>query len=119
MHKSTAAKQFYDKLKASGYGAIQDINDKKYSGYAARKPLIIFDNSEGNIAVQSVKKITENLNKKGTAELGKATVETLVKESVETYGSVAAAATVVAATTVHYSDPTKQYKKQGGTSKWR
>lgn len=58
MHKSPAAKQFYDKLKAAGYGAIQDVNDMKYSGYAARNPLIIFDNSGGNIAVKSVKRIT-------------------------------------------------------------
>lgn len=111
MHKSSASKQFYDKLKAAGYGAIQDVNDMKYSGYAARNPLIIFDNAKDNISVQSVKRIQEDLSTKGTAELGKAMVEHLLRESADSYGSVAAVAAVAAAATTHYKDPTKRYKK--------
>lgn len=30
---------FYKKLQELGYGAIQDINDKKYSGYNTKKIL--------------------------------------------------------------------------------
>lgn len=33
----------FDTLKNRGYGAIIDVNDKKYSGYNSQKPLIIFD----------------------------------------------------------------------------
>lgn len=113
------AKTFYDKLKAAGYGAIQDVNDMKFSGYAARNPLIVFDNSDGNIAVQSVKKITENLQAKGSVELGKAAGEMLAKEALETYGPVSVAALTGAAAYTHYVDPTKKHKQQGGTSKWR
>lgn len=119
MKDSSASKQFYTKLKVAGYGAIRDINDMKYSGYAARNPLIVFDNSGDNISVQSVKRITEDLRKKGTVELGKATVETMLEESAKTYGSAATVAAVTVAAKTHYADPTKQYKKRGGTSKWR
>lgn len=112
-------KAFYAKLKAAGYGAIQDINDMKFSGYAARNPLIVFDNSSGNIAVQSVKKITEDLSKKGSVELGKAAGETLAKEALETYGPLSVAAITATAAATHYTDPTKKHKKQGGKSKWR
>lgn len=35
--------KFYNALKKAGYGAIIDINDKKYSGYGTSKPLIVFD----------------------------------------------------------------------------
>lgn len=30
---------FYKKLQELGYGAIQDINDKKYSGYNTKNPI--------------------------------------------------------------------------------
>lgn len=112
-------KAFYAKLKAAGYGAIQDINDMKFSGYAAKNPLIVFDNSSGNIGVKSVKKIAEDLGQKGSKELGKAMGETLVKEGLEKYGPLSVVAVTGAAAYTYKSDPTKQVKQQGGTSKWR
>ena len=36
-------KKFYDALKEQGMNAVRDINDKKYSGYNTKDPLIIFD----------------------------------------------------------------------------
>lgn len=42
-------KNFYSQLKKMGYGALQDVNDQDYSGYRARNPLIIFDNSKVNV----------------------------------------------------------------------
>ena len=48
------AQKFYDALKSSGYGAIQDVNDMDYSGYKAKNPLIVFDNAGGNISVKSM-----------------------------------------------------------------
>ena len=36
-------KKFYDALKEQGMNAVQDINDKKYSGYNTKNPLILFD----------------------------------------------------------------------------
>ena len=36
-------KKFYDALKEQGMNAVQDMNDKKYSGYKTKAPLIMFD----------------------------------------------------------------------------
>lgn len=38
-----AGKKFFDALKKQGMSAVQDMNDKKYSGYGSKDPLIIFD----------------------------------------------------------------------------
>lgn len=53
------ANKFYSKLKEKGYDAVQDINDKKYSGYGAKDPLIVF-NKTGKLSVSEVKKMTDN-----------------------------------------------------------
>lgn len=52
-----AAKKFYDKLKSMGYDAVEDINDKKYSGYNAKNPVIVF-NRKDKISLSEVKKMT-------------------------------------------------------------
>ena len=54
---NTAAKKFYDKLKSMGYDAVEDINDKKYSGYNAKNPVIVF-NRKDKISLSEVKKMT-------------------------------------------------------------
>ena len=40
---SSVSKSFYDKLKSKGYDAVQDVNDKKYSGYKSKNPIIGFN----------------------------------------------------------------------------
>lgn len=42
----TSNTMFYNKLKELGYDAITDINDQKYSGYRAKAPTIIFNNTK-------------------------------------------------------------------------
>lgn len=37
------ASKFYDSLRKQGMNAIVDVNDKKYSGYKAKMPIITFD----------------------------------------------------------------------------
>lgn len=106
-----ADKKFYDKLKKAGYGAVQDINDMKFSGYSARNPLIVFDNKDNNIMVKQVRELTDNVNKKGTTELLKATGETMAKEFLETAGPISAAGLTAATVTTYRSDPNKQYRK--------
>jgi len=103
-------KQFYSKLKSAGYGAIQDINDMKFSGYNAKNPLIIFDNSKGNILVKSYNEMTENIGKKGTIESIKTIGESYTKEFLNK-GLPMTAIGLTGATAVTYnSDPNKQYK---------
>lgn len=49
MQKSGLHNEFYNELKKNGYGAILDINDTRYSGYAAigaKNPTIFFDNDK-------------------------------------------------------------------------
>lgn len=102
--------KFYNALKKAGYGAVQDINDMKFSGYAAKNPLIVFDNSNSNIMVQSVSKITENLGKKGNVELGKALGEHSVQKFMTKYGPLSAAALAGKAAVSYVSDPRKEFQ---------
>lgn len=51
-------KKFFDALKAAGYGGIIDINDAKYSGYNATRPVILFGQGT-NINVNSVQKLSK------------------------------------------------------------
>lgn len=103
---STAGTKFYDKLKKAGYGAIQDVNDMKYSGYNARNPLIVFDNAAKNITVESFRKIEEDLTRKKSIELAKATVEQTLKEMA----LPAAALTTVAAVGTYATNDAKKYR---------
>ena len=118
MHDTDASKKFYTKLKSAGYGAIQDVNDMKYSGYHAKNPLIVFDNSKRNIMVQSVSEMKQVSGKRATKELVKATGETLAEDFLKKAGPLSAAALTGTAVVTYASDPNKQYNTQGGTSKW-
>lgn len=100
--------KFYEKLKSMGYGAIQDINDMKYSGYNAKNPLIVFDNSKKSIMVKSVKELTneKEMLKKSVIEAGKGSVENMGKKLMTTpYVPLAAAGT---AATMYVSDNSKR-----------
>jgi hypothetical protein len=54
-----AASKFYSKLKSMGYDAVEDINDKKYSGYKAKHAVIVF-NRKDKISVSDVQKMTND-----------------------------------------------------------
>ena len=47
---------FYGAMKKNGYSALLDLNDKSYSSYHARSPVIVFDTSR--VALQSVTKMS-------------------------------------------------------------
>ena len=102
---------FYKKLKEAGYGAIQDINDMKFSGYNAKNPLIVFDHSNGGINVKSFEKMAGDLNKAGNKELRKAIGEQASKDLIEKYGALTTAGLTASAFGYYNTDPTKQYRK--------
>ena len=102
---------FYDKLKKAGYGAIQDINDMKFSGYNAKNPLIVFDHSNGGINVKSFEKMAGDLNKAANKEALKAVGEQASKDLIEKYGALTTAGLTASAFAYYNADPTKQYKK--------
>lgn len=113
MRKSGADQKFYAKLKEAGYGAIHDINDMKYSGYNAKKPLIVFDNSDNNIMVKSMKEMKGNLQAKGATERMKARGEMKAKSYVEKIAPLSAAALTYTTVKTYASNPAVQsYKNQ-------
>ena len=46
--------KFYSSLKKKGFSGVQDMNDKKYSGYRTKNPTIFFDHSKLNISGKKV-----------------------------------------------------------------
>lgn len=113
MRGKGASEKFYSKLKSAGYGAIQDINDMKYSGYHAKNPLIVFDNSNKNIMVKSVKELTSpDMNKRGTKELLKATGETMAEDFLRKAGPLTAGALTVKTVTTYRSDPNDRFRNK-------
>ena len=80
-----AQKRFYGELKKKGYNALLDYNDKEYSSYHAKRPMIVFD-------VDSVKlrSVTETNPKVVDKLYRKYNTERVVKEAYhETIGLVA------------------------------
>lgn len=113
MRDSGADKKFYAKLKEAGYGAIHDINDMKYSGYNARKPLIVFDNSKNNILVKSMEEMKGDLQGKALNERLKVQAEIKAKSYLERTGTLSAAALTAATVKTYASNPAVQnYKNQ-------
>lgn len=104
--------KFYNKLKKLGYGAIQDVNDMKYSGYGAKNPLIIFDNANNkNVLVKSFSELSRVSEKDATVEQIKGLGKTFSDEYLIKYGSVGAAGLTLTAANTYYSDPTTEYKQ--------
>ena len=102
-------KKFFDALKKEGYGAIGDVNDKYYSGYNAKNPLIFFGNNEsGNImtkTVSEVSKSVDDLVKPANRETIKAAIEGQLKQTLPARIGVAGAALTGAAIYEHNSKP--------------
>lgn len=65
-----AQNRFYSELKKKGYNALLDYNDKEYSSYHAKRPMIIFDTD--SVKLQSVAeanpKIVDKLYKRYNTE---------------------------------------------------
>ena len=65
-----AQNRFYSELKKKGYNALLDYNDKEYSSYHAKRPMIVFDTD--SVKLQSVSetnpKVINKLYKKYNAE---------------------------------------------------
>ena len=76
---SALAKKFYDRMKSQGYDAIMDVNDKKYSGYRSKAPVIVFNNDK-KVSISSVKKLTDA---ELAGDFGKAYLHALAPKVVE------------------------------------
>lgn len=104
--------KFYSAMKKAGYGAIRDVNDKEYSGYFAKNPLIIFDTDK--IDVEGFTKLgSDHINSMFTKEQGKVAAHALANE----FGPIGAvfATSMGAMKLVKRSNETKfveNYRKQ-------
>ena len=72
-----AQNRFYSELKKKGYNALLDYNDKEYSSYHAKRPMIVFDTD--SVRLQSVTetnpKVVDRLYRKyNTERIAKETV---------------------------------------------
>lgn len=107
-------KTFYNKLKSSGYTAIQDVNDMKFTGLKAKNPLIIFGETK-NIMVKSVKRMDGGeLGVAAVKETAKAQGEAFVEEFMKTIVPMSAFLTTSAAVRTYaddYDNSVKKYKE--------
>lgn len=86
---TAASKKFYDKLKSMGYDAIMDINDQKYSGYSAKKPVIVFNKADKISISKAVQMSPEQVASNFNREFGKMSAKT-VAEVLSIYGGIGA-----------------------------
>lgn len=76
-----AQNRFYNELKKKGYNALLDYNDKEYSSYHAKRPMIVFDVE--SVKLQSVTatnpKVVDRLYRKyNTERIAKETIASTV-----------------------------------------
>ena len=65
-----AQNRFYGELKKKGYNALLDYNDKEYSSYHAKRPMIVFDTDSVRLqsVVETNPKVVDKLYKKYHSE---------------------------------------------------
>lgn len=74
--------KFYRKLTAKGYNAIMDVNDRKYSGYNAKSPMIAF-NAKNMVDVKSARQLSsDEVARTAGKEMTKLGVRSLAKTTV-------------------------------------
>ena len=77
--QSSLGEKLYSKLTKAGYDAIIDVNDKKYSGYMSKSPLIVFNGAE-KVMKKSVREVSrEEIWKHVPAEFAKVKIPTYIK----------------------------------------
>lgn len=65
-----AQNRFYSELKKKGYNALLDYNDKEYSSYHAKRPMIVFDTDSVKLksVTEANPKVVDKLYKKYNTE---------------------------------------------------
>ena len=85
-----AQNKFYGELKKYGYSALLDLNDKSYSSYHAKSPVIVFDTDR--VKLQSVSTMDpakiEKLYKKHNAERIRKDIPEQIVGNIAKYGGM-------------------------------
>lgn len=65
-----AQNRFYSELKKKGYNALLDYNDKEYSSYHAKRPMIVFDTDSVKLqsVIETKPKVVDKLYKRYNTE---------------------------------------------------
>lgn len=91
-HNNAVADAFYETLKRNGYSALVDVNDKKYSSYHAKEPLIIFDTDAvtlqavSNLKPRDIKALNTAFNiERGIREIANLSLLTSSVENAYTF----------------------------------
>lgn len=113
----TVAKGFYNKLKASGYDAIIDINDKRYSGYRSKNPVIVFNDSK--VAVDKIREMGEKeISKNKRKAFANILLETMPIGTIKEGGIAAASILGVKAVNTKINDNiVRKYRKEHPNTK--
>ena len=98
--------KFYSALKKNGYSALIDINDKEYSSYHAKRPVIVFDTAKVTL------KAVSTLDDKAVEKLYKRHMtERIIKDTLSTAVSLPknAASLSISAVKSKLDDKTHDY----------
>lgn len=76
-----AVNKYFEALRKKGYGAIEDINDMKYSGYETKEPLIVFGNTPSQLR-SATRKVSQISQQEVESEYG----PQLAKALLQNYG---------------------------------
>ena len=112
--------EYYSSLRKKGYDALADVNDRRYSGYLARNPLIVINGAE-KIASTKVSEIPSDIldrtNKKATGKLmARYQARTILARLAPTAAGIPLAATIGKTSkeindTQKYNEAIKKYKR--------
>ena len=79
--------KFTDAMRKKGYSGIKDINDRKYSGYDSKNPMILFDEKKMKQAGKKTIKVNSG---EYNRQVGKMIGKQLIKENAPLIGGVVA-----------------------------
>ena len=79
--------KFTDAMRKKSYSGIKDINDRKYSGFDSKNPIILFDEKKmKQVGKEAIKVNSGEYNR----QVGKILVKQLIKKNTPLIGGVAA-----------------------------
>lgn len=98
---------FYKKLKSKGYDAIRDINDKSFSGYGSKDPIVVFAKDKVDVSrvSQLSKDFIESNNQKAMNEI-------MVRNLAPAFAAVPAAAALKKGLTSNNDKPAQDFIKE-------
>lgn len=110
--KAKTTQKFYQAMKDKGYDALMDFNDKSYSGYMTKMPVIVLNS--GKVSVDKVIKLGQDtINKNNMAAYGDILVKTIAPQAaLYGGGALAVKAASSAATSKKRDQIVADYRKE-------